>query len=818
MLTLCSLFPKDMSFMNDNDDSQIIQMGRIEINANDFNQKVNTEDLPILPTRNLVLFPKVTIPITITRESTLRLAKEASEKKFPVGVVCQLDPSMDNPTSTEDLYKYGVVADILKVFELPDGSKTAIVHGRQRFRIFNEGRGEGKIYPDAISARVRVLNDRTPIEFTKDSELMNTIVAKAKAIFAKSNNGEANLVESMKMLKDPQEILNLIATNLPTEPEEKEQILARADVYGRANETLKVELGILEKMQIYDGIMRKAQSKMNESQRNAFLQSQMEALREELYGGVDIDSDVQELKEKAEQSSMPDYARMAFDKELAKLQRLNMNSPDYSVQYAYLETLVDLPWKSDKIDTDISRAKEVLDKTHFGLDKVNQRILEQIAVLLSAKGRIKAPILCLVGPPGVGKTSLGRAIAEAMGRKYRRVALGGVHDESEIRGHRRTYIGAMPGRIIKAIKEAGTMNPVLLLDEVDKLGHDHRGDPASALLEVLDPEQNITFHDNYVDLDYDLSDVLFIATANNLAGIDGPLRDRMEIIELAGYLPEEKVEIAKRHLIPKVLIENGVESSDSKFDLSDEAIMTIIDEYTAESGVRSLEKNLAALVRKMLLAELSGAEFPKRIQPSDIKELLGNPKFNKDRYEGNEIPGVVTGLAWTAAGGEILLAEASLSPGKGNQIVITGNLGDVMKESATIAYEWVKAHHEQLGITAEDFTKFNLHIHFPEGAIPKDGPSAGITIATAIASIFTKRRVAERLAMTGEITLRGRVLPVGGIREKILAARRAGITTIILCEQNRKDVEEIPASYIEGIDFHYVTTVMEVIDRALLNL
>ncbi len=512
---------------------------------------------------------------------------------------------------------------------------------------------------------------------------------------------------------------------------------------------------------------------------------------------------------------MPEYARAVFDKQLAKLRRLNPSTPDYSVEYAYLENLVELPWHPAEVENDIAHAREVMESSHYGLEKINRRILEQIAVVLLNNPSAKSPIICLVGPPGVGKTSLGRSVAEAMGRKYQRVSLGGVHDEAEIRGHRRTYIGAMPGRIIKAMKEAGVTNPVLLLDEVDKLGRDHKGDPASALLEVLDPEQNTTFHDNYIDLDYDLSKVLFIATANTLSTIDPPLLDRMEIIELSGYLLEEKIEIARRHLLPKVLKECGLDA-ESGFNITDEGLTALIEDYTAESGVRTLEKQLGSLVRKHILAKACGESFPDPVTPADLQGLLGLPRYNKDKYEGNEFTGVVTGLAWTQVGGEILLAEASLAPGKGDRLSITGNLGDVMKESATIALQWVKSHADHLQIPAEKFDQNNLHIHFPEGAIPKDGPSAGITIATAIASAFTSRKVRERIAMTGEITLRGKVLPVGGIKEKILAAKRAGITDIVLSSENRRDIEDIPANYVTGLTFHYVDTVDQVLAYALL--
>ncbi len=547
--------------------------------------------------------------------------------------------------------------------------------------------------------------------------------------------------------------------------------------------------------------------------RQAFLHQQMEAIRQELYG--DTDDDRESLRKRSEEVAFSEAARKVFDKELDKLGRLNPQSPDYAVQFSYLETLLDLPWlKYSELNTDLELARETLDVDHYGLTKVKERILEQIAVLMNNPSG-KAPILCLVGPPGVGKTSLGRSIAAALGRSYQRVSLGGLHDEAEIRGHRRTYIGAMPGRIIDAIKRAGDSNPVLLLDEVDKIGSDFKGDPSAALLEVLDPEQNCRFHDNYIDVDYDLSKVLFIATANTLSTLSQPLLDRMEIINLAGYLLEEKVEIAMRHILPTLREENNLKPKE--VNVTPEAVAEIVEKYTSESGVRQLEKELSTIVRKVILAKMLGKKVPAKIGPKHLKEFLGVEKFSKDRYEGNEFAGVVTGLAWTAVGGEILFIESSLSKIKGDKLTLTGNLGNVMKESATIAFQYVKSHAAELGIAEEAFEKYQLHLHVPEGAIPKDGPSAGITMATAIASAFTQRKIRNRLAMTGEITLRGKVLPVGGIKEKILAAKRAGITDIILSSDNKKDIAEIDSVYVSGLTFHYVNTVLEVMDIALLS-
>ncbi len=799
--------------MKQNDENQVMQIGHIEINPDSFNTPVEPGDLPILATRNLVLFPGVNIPVALTREKSIRLAEEASARHLPVGIVCQLNPEDDDPAVTTGLYRYGVVADIFQVVDLPDGSKTAIVRARERMRIL--GRGAGKAIPGVLSARVKQLTD-TPAEDFEFNTVMDKVTSLAAELSTKSSNGEKMFADAINHIADRGERLNFIATNFPVDTADKIEMLTRGSHAARALLLLRALNEAESKMEIYEDIMNRTKSRMTDAQRSAFLQNQLDAIREELYGDASEDDDAAALTERADNAGMPEYARKAFDKQLAKMKRLNPSTPDYSVEYAYLDTLTSLPWKAAPADTDIAHARETLESRHYGLENVKKRILEQVAVLLLNNHKAKAPIICLAGPPGVGKTSLGRSIADALGRKYERVSLGGVHDEAEIRGHRRTYIGAMPGRIIKAMKDAGCTNPVLLLDEVDKLGRDHRGDPASALLEVLDPEQNKTFHDNYIDLDYDLSNVLFIATANSLATIDAPLLDRMEVIELSGYLLEEKIEIARRHLLPKAIKETGLDDT-LGLELSDEVLTALIDNYTAESGVRQLEKVIKSLLRKRVLAHVSGEDFPTPLRPENLQQLLGLPKYNKDKYEGNDFTGVVTGLAWTSVGGEILMAEAALSPGKGDRLSITGNLGDVMKESATIALQWVKAHSATLGIDHAMFESNNLHIHFPEGAIPKDGPSAGITIATAIASAFTGRKVRERIAVTGEITLRGKVLPVGGIKEKILAAKRAGITTIVLSEENRRDIEDIPARYIEGLDFKFVKTVDEVMDFALLR-
>lgn len=799
--------------MSKDKSEQILQLGHIEIKPEDFNNDIDPEALPLLATRNLVLFPGINIPISLGRESSLALARKASEEKFPVGVVCQIDPHNDHPTHMTDLHRYGVVADVFQVVDMPDGTYTAIVRARNKFRVLGRSRNTTEDKAQIV-ARVAPQDDRMPENTATFEAIMEKVTDLATSLAIKMQNGDKSYARAIESITDLPDRLNFIATNMPEDADRKIQLLRQANIEKRAAMLLEMLYEDEAKLQIYDEILTRAKSKMGDNQRTAFLQSQMEAIREELYGDGTDDDDFENLRKRAEEARLPEHARRMFDKQLAKLRRLNPTTPDYSVEYSYLETLVELPWHPSTLHANIQKAHKALEEQHFGLEKIKKRILEQIAVLLN-NPKSKAPIICLVGPPGVGKTSLGASVAAAMGRKYQRVSLGGVHDEAEIRGHRRTYIGAMPGRIIKAMKEAGCTNPVLLLDEIDKLGRDHNGDPSSALLEVLDPEQNKTFHDNYLDLDYDLSKVLFIATANTLSTIDAPLLDRMEVIELSGYLLEEKLEIARRHLLPKVLGENGV-NSDFGFQLSDATLTAIIENYTAESGVRQLEKVMSSLLRKQILASLSGESFPSPIEPDDLQGLLGLPKYSKDKYEDSNFTGVVTGLAWTQVGGEILLAEASLSSGKGDRLSITGNLGDVMKESATIALQWVKSRAHELGIDPDKFEKHNLHIHFPEGAIPKDGPSAGITIATAIASAFTDRKVRPRIAMTGEITLRGKVLPVGGIKEKILAAKRAGIDTIVLSAENRRDVEDIPANYLSGLTFKYVSTVNEVMDFALV--
>ncbi len=793
----------------DNDNPRIISLGQIEINPDKYGAEPDSDALPILPTQNLVLFPGVSTPLSLVRLQAKHLARMAYEKCVPVGIVCQLNPDDDDVT-LDRLQHYGVVADVLKVFELPDGQHTALIRARDKFEVLGESEA---VVPEArIMAKVSLIKEAKPRSNDKTFPAIVKAVKEMTVKLLENMEGMQDLMHNVTNYPDSVGLINLICSQAPFPSEKKGELLAESNIKERGRMLLTLLTEHERMQQVAQKIQSIARDNFEQNQRQAFLQQQMEAIRQELYGEADDDREA--LSKRAVGVAFTEAAAKVFAKELDKLSRINPQSPDYAVQYSYLETLVELPWqKYSKLNTDLELARKTLDVDHYGLRKVKERILEQIAVLMNNPSG-NAPILCLVGPPGVGKTSLGQSIAAALGRSYQRVSLGGLHDEAEIRGHRRTYIGAMPGRIIDAIKRAGDSNPVLLLDEVDKIGSDFKGDPSAALLEVLDPEQNCHFHDNYIDVDYDLSKVLFIATANTLSTLSQPLLDRMEIIDLAGYLPEEKVEIALRHILPGLRKENLLGSKE--VNVTPEAVAMIVEKYTSESGVRQLEKELSKIVRKVILAKMLGKKVPSKIQPKHLKEFLGVEKFSKDRYEGNEFAGVVTGLAWTAVGGEILFIESSLSGIKGDKLTLTGNLGNVMKESASIALQYVKSHAAEIGIEEELFEKYQLHLHVPEGAIPKDGPSAGITMATSIASAFTRRKIRPRLAMTGEITLRGKVLPVGGIKEKILAAKRAGITDIILSSENRKDIDEIDAIYVDGLTFHYVNTVMEVLAIALL--
>lgn len=790
----------------DDEKTKIMSVGQIEINPNQTLSEPNYDDLPLIAMRDIVLFPGVTFPVSLGRQISVSVATAAADGSIPVGVFCQKSPRTEVP-GIDDLYPYGVVADILKVFDLPDGTKTAIISARGKIKII--GPGTGTTIKGGLSAAVRPVRETSVRKGDKEFvALISEIKETTLNILKKGNEMAGDLAFNIENLPDPAVVINLICTHSPFSLDVKEQLLKVNRIKDRGFMLLGELSRSEEYVELKAGIRERAKQRLDEQQRNMFLQNQFETLREELYGD---DDDCKELRDKAEKIAFPETVAKTFEKEIDKLSRLNPQSPDYAVQYSYLQLLTELPWGiNDPLSTDFDQAREILDNDHFGLEKVKERILEQIAVLMN-KPDGKSPIICLVGAPGVGKTSLGQSIAKSLGRKYQRVSLGGLHDEAEIRGHRRTYIGAMPGRIIDAVKRAGSANPVLLLDEVDKLGADFKGDPGAALLEVLDPEQNSKFHDNYVDVDFDLSKVMFITTANTLATIPQPLLDRMEIIDISGYLLEEKIEIALRHLIPRSIVEFGAWN----IEFTPDAVRTIVESYTSESGVRQLEKKIASVFRKLILKKMSEGVTVEHVDSKMIRELLGVEIFTPERYEVEAIPGVATGLAWTAVGGEILFIESVFVKGKGEKLTLTGNLGDVMKESAMIALQVVKSHASKYNIPTDFFENAQLHIHVPEGAVPKDGPSAGITLATSILSAATGTPVKAGIAMTGELTLRGKVIPVGGIKEKILAAKRAGINTIMLCRQNRKDINDIKPEYLEGMTFHYVDTIDEVFGFAI---
>ena len=760
------------------------------------------DSLPILALRNAVLFPGTVYPITIGREKSIRLIEDAERGNMFIGAVPQNDLSVEEPR-VEDLYAYGTVAKIVKTLEMPDGTITAILQGFKRFEV------ETIVdYEPYMLGRVHYLEDVVPADNANTRMIAETLKEKATQIIRTSSMAPREAVSALKGIDNFEFLVNFTATTIEVENYmDKVELLQYGDLRARAMKLLSVLDTQVELQKIKQEIHQKVKSEIDQQQREYYLNSQLKTIQEEL--GMDEMEEFSQLRARAEEKLWPAAVQAIFDKEIAKLERYNPSSPDYSIQYNYIQFMLDLPWGEMSVDNlDLKNAQKVLDEDHYGLDKVKERIIEYLAVL-KLKGDMKSPIICLYGPPGVGKTSLGKSIARALGRKYVRIALGGVHDESEIRGHRKTYVGALPGRILNGINRAGTSNPVIVLDEVDKLTKDIKGDPSSALLEALDPEQNTAFHDNYLDIDYDLSNVLFITTANNIETIHPALRDRMEMINVTGYLAEEKYEIAKRHLVPKQLEEHGLDKSQLKFEKS--AISRIIDEYTHESGVRGLEKQIAKVARVTAKKIAFGEEYPPVIRKEHVREYLGLPTNSHDLQKGNEAPGVVTGLAWTSLGGEILFIESSVSKGKGI-LTMTGNLGDVMKESATIAYQYIKAHPELTGMSYEEFAYKDIHVHVPEGAVPKDGPSAGITMVSSMVSAFRGRKVKSGIAMTGEMTLRGRVLPVGGIKEKILAAKRAGIHTIIISEENRKDVEDIKEIYIKGLTFVYVKNIQDVMD------
>ena len=768
--------------------------------------------VPILPVRNLVLFPSVVSPILIGRESSKLLIQQAEKKHITIGVVTQRDPEIEIPVLT-DLYQVGVYAKVVKTLTLPNGNITAIVQAQGRMKI--EDLAKTRPYLECeVSPLEELQPDKNDREFKAAVSDLREQVDKYIEV-SEDIPDEASF--AIKNITNDIMALNFVCSNMPFSVKEKMKLLEKELVKERLFNLMKIINREINLQNLKADIRNKTREDIDEQQRNYFLQQQIKNMQAEIGNGDSLEK--QELLRKAAKKHWSMEIEKVFYKEADKLDNLNPQSPDFNVQLNYLQTLVNLPWNEyTEDDLDLKRAQTILDKDHYGMEKVKERILEHMAVL-ALRGDLKSPIICLYGPPGVGKTSLGKSIAEAMRRKYVRMSLGGLHDEAEIRGHRRTYIGAMPGRIIKSIQKAGSSNPVFILDEIDKVTQmTHNGDPASALLEVLDPEQNNAFHDNYLDVDYDLSKVLFIATANNLSTIPRPLLDRMEVIEVSGYITEEKIEIAKRHLIPRDLENTGQNVRGMKPSFNKAAIEMIIERYTRESGVRQLEKQINKALRKIAYKRQveENADY-KKITPTEIEDLLGKPPFYRDIYQGNDYAGVVTGLAWTSVGGEILFIETSLSKGKGNKLTLTGNLGDVMKESAILALEYVKAHAETLNIDYRIFDNWNIHIHVPEGATPKDGPSAGITIATSIASALTQRKVRKNTAMTGEITLRGKVLPVGGIKEKILAAKRAGITDILMCQENEKDILEIPDMYLKGITFHYVENVQDVWNFALTN-
>ncbi|MFM2039674.1 MAG: hypothetical protein RLZZ493_263 [Bacteroidota bacterium] len=769
------------------------------------NKEVFPEDLPILPLRNNVLFPGVMIPITVGRDKSLRLLNDANKGKKIIGVVSQINQEEENP-AFNDLHKVGTVAQIVRMLKMPDGSSTVIIQGKRRFEITEPYQTE-----PYMRAKVRFLEE-SPMEGDKKEMdlLYRTIKDLALQIIKDSPNIPSEAAFAIGNIESPVFMVNFISSNMNADVNKKQELLQELDFQKRARlvvEHLTLEAQLLE---MKNEIHTKVRMDMDRQQREYFLNQQIRTIQDEL-GDNPQEQDVREMEERAALKKwLPETEKM-FRKELAKLQRMNPQGAEYTVQLNFLDTLLDLPWNDFSLDNlDLKHAEAVLERDHFGLEKVKQRILEYLAVL-KLKGDMKSPILCFYGPPGVGKTSLGKSVAEALGRKYVRMSLGGLHDESEIRGHRKTYIGAMPGRVVQHLKKAGSANPVFVLDEIDKLGRSNHGDPSSALLEVLDPEQNSAFYDNYIETEFDLSKVMFIATANSLSTIQGPLLDRMEIIEVNGYTIEEKIEIAKKHLLPKQLEAHGITKKELSIDKK--TIEKIVENYTNESGVRGLDKQLAKVARHRARQVAIEEKYDTKVTIDHLHDILGAGR-ERTKYDNNDVPGVVTGLAWTSVGGDILFIESSLTNGKG-KLTLTGNLGDVMKESAVIALEFLKSHSELLHLPQEKFDETNVHIHVPEGATPKDGPSAGITMLTALASSFTGRKVKKQLAMTGEITLRGEVLPVGGIKEKILAAKRANIKEIILCERNRKDVEEITADYIKGLKFHYVRQMKEVLALAL---
>ena len=784
----------------------------IPLMASDDEPDLTSDDLPdlipILPLRNTVVFPGIVTPITAGRDASIKLINDAQKGAKFMGVVSQISSSTENPTE-KDFYQTGTLSKIVRLFKMPDGNITVIIRGKKRFKIIEVV--ESTPYH---KARIELLPDVEPQGENKEFEvLIDSIKDLANTIIEGSPNIPTEAQVALKNIDNNSFLLNFIASNMNQNVKGKQELLEENNIIERATKVLKHLHTEAQMLEVRNEIQSKVRNEVDQQQREYFLHQQMKTIQEEL-GGNSVEGELEEMGQKAKAKKWSKSVAEHFDKELNKLKRLNQQMPEFSIQRNYLELLLELPWNEFSKDSfNLKKAEKILDRDHFGLEKVKERIIEHLAVL-KLKGDMKSPILCLYGPPGVGKTSLGKSVAEALGREYIRMSLGGLRDEAEIRGHRKTYIGAMPGRVVQNIKKAGTSNPVFVLDEIDKLKYDGHGDPSSAMLEVLDPEQNNEFYDNYLELGYDLSKVMFVATANNLNTIQPALRDRMEIIEVTGYTLEEKVEIAKRHLLPKQLKEHGLKKADLTLDMK--TLAFVVDKYTRESGVRGLDKVIAKLVRYAAKAKAMDEEYEVKLNSDKVVEILGPTRFDKDMYQGNDVAGVVTGLAWTPVGGDILFIESSLSKGSG-KVAVTGNLGDVMKESSTIAMAYLKAHAEDYNIPYDAFKNWDVNIHVPEGATPKDGPSAGVTMLTALASLFTQRKVKAKLAMTGEITLRGRVLPVGGIKEKILAAKRAGISEVILCSENKKDIEEITPNYLKGMKFHFVSKMSEVLDLALMK-
>ncbi len=796
-----------LSFQDFDENSELIPLMTPEDEA-EINNEILPNALPILPLRNTVLFPGVVIPITAGRDKSIKLINDANKGGKVIGVVAQKDVDVEDP-GINDIYRTGTVARILKVLKMPDGNTTIIIQGKKRFEV-NEITTE-KPY---ITATIKEVPEAKPATDNKEfSAIIDSIKDLALQIIKESPNIPTEATFAIKNIESNSFLVNFVSSNMNLLVKEKQELLEINDLQARAMATLKYMTIEFQKLELKNDIQSKVQSDINQQQREYFLHQQMKTIQEEL-GGVSYDEEIEEMQERANKKRWTSEVELHFNKELAKLQRMNPQVAEYSIQRNYLDLYLDLPWNEYSKDKfDLKRAMRILDRDHYGLEDVKKRIIEYLAVL-KLRNDMKSPILCFYGPPGVGKTSLGKSIAEALGREYVRMSLGGLRDEAEIRGHRKTYIGAMPGRILQNLKKAQTSNPVFVLDEIDKLSNSHQGDPSSAMLEVLDPEQNNDFYDNFLEVGFDLSKVMFIATSNSLNTIQPALRDRMEVINVTGYTIEEKVEIAKRHLLPKQLKEHGLKSSHLK--IAKPQLEKIVEGYTRESGVRGLEKQIAKMVRHAAKNIAMEEAYNIKVTNQDIISVLGTPKLERDKYENNNVAGVVTGLAWTSVGGDILFIESILSKGKGT-LNITGNLGKVMKESATIAMEYIKSNADEFGIDSEVFEKYNVHIHVPEGATPKDGPSAGVTMLTSLVSLFTQRKVKSSLAMTGEITLRGKVLPVGGIKEKILAAKRARIKEILLCEENRSDIAEIKADYLKGLTFHYVSDMSEVLKLALTD-